>query len=84
MYIPTSETTSIVTSLGVIALAGYVSSPTSSSYSFDSLPELIGYSQTQTQIMTSQDIDGPEGDGSRTLWLKKPQLVKYGASPKIK
>lgn len=86
MYLPSSDLYSAASSLGMIALAGYISSPTSSTSSVMSVdyPNLITYSQTQSQYINEDDLEEYPGRGSRTLWLKKPQKVKYGASPKIK
>jgi hypothetical protein len=84
MYLLSSEiTTSVASSLGMIALAGYISSPTSSTMSFDSLPQMIGYSQTQpTQVMTEDDIE-PLDLEINTLWIKRPWHQRYSL-PKIK
>lgn len=84
MYLPSSqELVSVSSSIGMIALAGYVSSPTDSVFSLDSLPSMFGPTVSSPLTIQSQDLDEPEGHGTFTLWLKKPPKVLYGTSPKI-
>lgn len=76
-----SSLSSSIASLGFIAVANYLSSPSSTTSDYAGMPLMIGpSSQTQPIPDNSDDPDY----SVQTLWLYKPWKPKYGTCLKIK
>lgn len=76
---------STASSIGMIALANYVSSPSSfgSEYAFGSLPDMLFGTGSQTVLM-SQEEEAQGADSQYLVtWIKKP-YNKYVSLPKVK
>jgi len=71
--------TQVSVSSGMMALADYVSSPSSTgSWMFYDLPEMLISTGGRTQTQTQRDSeDGGVEYSTRLMWLKKPSKYIY-------
>lgn len=76
-----STLSSVASSIGMIAIANYISSPSSIGSEYNDMPIMIGpSSQTQPIPDNSDDPDY----SVQTIWLYKPLKSKYSTCLKIK
>jgi len=71
-----------VSSIGIIALANYISSPSSTGSDY-CMPQLMRNTAPNTQTSVDEEDSTAFGHSHQTIWLKKP-FMRYRPLPKIK